>query len=339
MSDDQLMWTDPTWLAEVSAWIDGRLKRHQIHRTGVIEQAHLRPWSTVLRVPTDQGSFYFKALPENLRYEVSVVAGLGERFPDRVPRLLAMDQGRGWMLQFEGGELFRRELVRDPNIQAWFRALAAYAEIQLALADENELISSWRVPDRRPARLPSLIGALIEEGDSLHLGHPEGLSRADLGRISDCMPRLVEMCDELSEGPVPSSLNHGDLHDGNIFLHNGDFVFFDWGDCSLTHPFVSIRTVYVSIENRLGWEENDRRFTPLNDSYLQAWADFGSLEELRAGMRIAQTVAPLVSALSWNRALANLPTRADEYVEPVPRLLEEFLSNLHQMQGDERRSQ
>ncbi len=328
MSDDQLVWTDPAWRAEVTAWIDAQLKRHQIHRIGEIEQPHIRPWSTVLRAPTDQGSFYLKALPENLRHEVEVVAGLGDRFPDRVPRLLAFDPSRGWMLQFDGGRTLRQVLNCTPATQDWLRTLLAYAEMQVGLADDSDLMSSWGVPDRRPSHLPSLIRELIEEAGPLHLGHPKGLSRADRERLGDVMSLLDGLCAELGRGAVPVSLNHGDLHDGNIFLRDRDIVFFDWGDCSLSHPFVSLRTLYVSLETRRGWEEGDPRFPPLTDRYLRAWGHYAEMAELRRLMGLALTVAPLVSALSWRRALTNLSEVDENYIEPVPRLLEEFLANL-----------
>lgn len=334
MRDEQFRWTDPAWLAEAGQWIDDQLKQNGIHRTGELVQPHVRPWSTVLRVPTDRGSFYFKALPDNLRHEVPVVAGLGERFPGRVPRLLAWDRRRGWMLQWEGGELYRQELKRTLDIDSWFRVLSAYAEMQIALAQEHELLLSWGVPDRRPIRLPLLIRALLNNHDALHLDDPRGLSQADLGRLGDCIHRLDELSDELSDGPVPLSLDHGDLHDGNIFVDDGEFIIFDWGDCSLTHPFFSLRTVFVSIENRLGWEEGDRRFAPLLAHYTAAWRSFGESEELHRLAGLALAVAPLVAALRWHRALANLPEGVTDYVEPVPRLLEEFLANLDRIERD-----
>lgn len=321
-------WWEPDAESRLAVWADEQLKRHQIHRLGDLDRHHTRPWSKVLRVPTDQGDFFLKALPENLRYEVAVVAGLADRFPGRVPRLLAADPVRGWMLQFDEGALLRRELKRTSNTELWNSVLSTYASMQVSMAGEDELLRGWKVPDRRPETLVPKIRALIENRAALHLDHPQGLQSGALARLEQALGPLTELCEGLSQGPVPSSLNHGDLHDGNVFVRDGECVIFDWGDSSVSHPFFSLRTVHVSLESRPGWEENDRRFRALDEHYLTFWADYASPGELRRAMRQARIVAPMISALSWHRALANVDPNQDEFVRPVPRLLEEFLANL-----------
>lgn len=59
--DDRIPWTQPGWRAEVIAWIHEALGRRRIRVTGPIEQPHVRPWSTVLRAPTSEGTVFFKA--------------------------------------------------------------------------------------------------------------------------------------------------------------------------------------------------------------------------------------------------------------------------------------
>ncbi|MBI3459947.1 hypothetical protein HY009_03340 [Candidatus Acetothermia bacterium] len=59
--NSQLPWTQPSWLEEAHYWIHTQLERQGIRVNGLIEQPHVRPWSTVLRVPTTEGNIYFKA--------------------------------------------------------------------------------------------------------------------------------------------------------------------------------------------------------------------------------------------------------------------------------------
>jgi hypothetical protein len=49
-------WTDSHFLEQAHAWI-----RAHADVTGPIEQTHREMWSTVLRVPTTQGTLWFKA--------------------------------------------------------------------------------------------------------------------------------------------------------------------------------------------------------------------------------------------------------------------------------------
>ncbi len=52
-------WTETDWFYKVSSWIIAELSLLGIATTGPIEQPHIRPWSTVLRIPTLQGAVYF----------------------------------------------------------------------------------------------------------------------------------------------------------------------------------------------------------------------------------------------------------------------------------------
>ena len=157
-----------------------------------------------------------------------------------------------------------------------------------------------------------------------YLPHVGGAER----QIQQLAPRLRAECDELEAFNIPASLNHGDLHDGNVLVGTGRTIFFDWGDCSLTHPFISLRTVFVSIENSL--ELADYTFSPemaeLRDLYLEPWTRFAPREKLRAAADLARRVAPIVGALGWHMVIATANDAAREkYAAPVPELLQEYL--------------
>ena len=69
---------------------------------------------------------------------------------------------------------------------------------------------------------------------------------------------------------------------GAVIVKNGRITFFDWGDADITHPFVSLRTFFVSIEMSL--ELDDYEFTPemaaLLDIYLKPFGEFATKGEL-----------------------------------------------------------
>ena len=85
------IWTDPLWLAEAHEWIHRQLERTGTGIVGPIEQPHIYPWSTVLRVPTEPGEVYFKANAATFRHEAALVKLLAARRPDCVPPLLAVE--------------------------------------------------------------------------------------------------------------------------------------------------------------------------------------------------------------------------------------------------------
>src|SRR3954469_14869046 len=91
-------WTDPAWLRDAWEWIDRELKRLGVVPAGDLEQSHIEPWSTAMRVPVADGDLWFKANMPALASEAAVVDILGRRRPGSVPELLAIDRERGWML-------------------------------------------------------------------------------------------------------------------------------------------------------------------------------------------------------------------------------------------------
>ncbi len=101
------VWTDPQWLAEAHEWIREQVGRLEAGPITAIDQPHLQPWATVLRVVTGQGDLYFKANGPALRHGAALVELLAARRPDCVPPPLAVDRGRGWMLMADAGTRLR----------------------------------------------------------------------------------------------------------------------------------------------------------------------------------------------------------------------------------------
>ena len=74
-------WVDPAWRVEADSWAEARLEELGLERTGAIEQPHVRPWSTVLRIPTDAGDVWFKANMPGLEHEARL-AGMRAALAD-----------------------------------------------------------------------------------------------------------------------------------------------------------------------------------------------------------------------------------------------------------------
>ena len=90
-------------------------------------------------------------------------------------------------------------------------------------------------------------------------------------------------------------------------------------------PFFSLRTVFVSIENSFGLEEDDPIFEELNRSYLASWRDYGTMADLAAAFEITRRLWSLSTALKYWRFLTHLEGMADEFGDAAPSLMREFL--------------
>jgi hypothetical protein len=313
-------------LDEASAWIGAHLERLGTPITGAIEQPHVRPWSTVLRAPTTAGPVYFKAVTPALIYEAGVTQALEHWLPGSGPALLAVDAQRGWMLMADGGARLRETLKVDRDLRHWEIVLQRYAELQMIVAPHLPELLALGLPDARPATLPQQFARLLADEDVLQLGLPKGLTAEEHQRLHDLAPHVSALCEQLAASSAPDSIDHGDLHDGNVFLRDGHYLFFDWGDSSAGHPFISLRTVFVSVENALGLEERAPEFERLLDAYLQPWTTYAPREELQQTYDIAKCMSPLCAALRWRRAIGALePSARTDYAHAIPSLLREFL--------------
>jgi hypothetical protein len=324
----QIPWEAAGWLKEASDWIEAELGRRAISLTGPIEQPHTYPWSIVLRVPASDGILYFKATAPLPSHEVALTRALAAWRPDCMPELLAVDLKRGWMLMRDAGRMLRDLIRPTRDLEPWVAVLSLYAGLQLEMSGRVSQLLALGVPDRRLAALPGLYTGLLADAEILRIDQPAGLTSAEYGRLQELGPRFAGICAQLASYGIPESLNHGDFHDGNVLLRDGEIVFFDWGDCSVTHPFISLRTVFVSVENSLQLE--DYAFTPemirLRDLYLQSWSGFAPPDKLLEAFTLSRCLAPVVGALAWHPTVASVEGSAREkYQHILPSLLQEFL--------------
>jgi hypothetical protein len=284
-------WTGDVWLADAHAWIGAGVAEQGAHLTGPIEQPHVRPWSTVLRVPTSDGVLWFKANAPALAYEAGVVDVLARRRPDAVPALQAVDRTRGWMLMRDGGVRLREIVEEERDLGRWMDILPRYAGLQLDLADEADELIAIGAPDRRLAGLPAQFAQLLAE-----VG---GLAADERERLDALVPDVDRMCRELGAIGIPETIQHDDLHDGQIFVRDGRYLFFDWGDSCVSHPFFSMA---VTLEGQLAWGLDDVEgsvdITPFRDAYLRPFASYASRGELEAAHATALRLGWICRALN-----------------------------------------
>lgn len=329
------LWQEPHWKEQAHEWIRNETTRQSIQITGEIEHSRLTPWSTLLTIPTDKGRLFFKAIEQETIYEAALTHMLAGLYPDWMPELIAIDISKGWMLVQDCGEPLRTTIRSTLDIQPWEAVITRYAEMQIGLADHVSEFLALGIPDHRPAILPSLLPQLLADEESVMIGHEKGLTSAEYKQVLDLAPRFKQICLDLSEIGLPNSLNHGDLHDANVLLKNGRTIFYDWGDATVTHPFVSLRTCFVSIEMSLKLEEY--AFTPgmesLLDSYLRPWQRFAPKEALRTAYHLSKPVATVTKALAWQQSISQLegPLR-DDYSWILPELFREFLHYMKENQ-------
>jgi len=268
--------------------------RAHVAPVGVIETAHERPWATVLRVPLANGSAWFKACGPVQAFELRLTAALFARWPDRVSEVLGHDEERSWLLLADAGRPIR-EIGNPP--ETWLDLLPRYAELQRGEAARVAEHLAQGVRDLRVATLSSRYEQLLR-GD-LPLG------REGLARLRRFATRFGGLCDDLAARGIPDTMQHDDLHLGNVFARGDQLRIIDWGDASIGHPFTSLVVTFRFLEEVNGLAPTDPWLERLRDAYLEPWGS--GLDETFA---LALRVGAFAHAIAWIRQRDALPEQA-----------------------------
>jgi hypothetical protein len=309
---------------EVLNWVNAILVEQGIPAVSQITAVREMAWSFVARVSHQRGVWYFKCLPPFFNHELEVTRFLTKLAPNTVANYVASDSERGFLLVEDAGPMFRECFDTGFDASLWLDALSQYAHLQIN-AMSHPMLTKLAIPDRNACRLPELVGFDItryfeynsdDETEQLRPEHIETIHRAfrDWGSTID----------ELYRYGISDTINHGDLHDGNLACAQQVRIF-DWGDVSLTHPFMSLRSVLSSISRRGNIPERSPQMEPFIQAYLQPWTQFAPYGELRQMLTHAQKVWSLVSFLSWQHALQNqCDPRSVSYNYALPAVLRSF---------------
>ena len=122
------VWSSNEWRAEATAWIDAQLAEIGTDRTGAVEQPHLRPWSTILAVPTADGRVFFKATGPEVAFEPRLYGLLEQVVPERILVPIAIDAARGWVLLPDGGLPLGERRTGSDLVSAMESVLPLYAQ-------------------------------------------------------------------------------------------------------------------------------------------------------------------------------------------------------------------
>lgn len=266
----------------------------------------MRFWSVLLTVPTDAGRFWFKENNGGERQEAAVVQALASFASDRVVVPLAVDVERGWLLSPDGGPTLQS--LGEHDVPTWVRVVTEYAALQQICAGHEDHLLGAGLRDLRPEVAPDILRTLVDRLGGLPSTDRRHADRTLLDRVDAAMPWLCSAAAALADGPVPSTIEHSDLHPNNAFEPAADsrpLRFFDFGDAVWAHPFCSMLIPIRVLTDQWSCTQSDPRVQSVLDAYLSRWSPYGSVPELRALLDAALLVAPVHRADCWDRLLAH----------------------------------
>jgi Ser/Thr protein kinase RdoA (MazF antagonist) len=273
---------------------------------------------------------FAKAGAGSQRFEPGLLAHLATIDAALLPELVARDEARGWSITVDGGQRARDLEEKEAVLATLEAALPRFARLQRGAAEAGvDRMIALGVPDlRRAAMLPAL-ERLLDDPASL-AGGEEALAGAERAELRARLPELDAAVAALECGPIPSSVDHGDLHDANVYVDGGGRVF-DWGDASIGHPFASLLIVDVALENRFDLIGDTPEARRLHAAYLEPWSDLATPDELERIARTAMRLGGAHKALGWVRMLSLMPAGEVEDWRDAPSIwLRELLVGLRE---------
>jgi len=283
-------WRDASWHDDAESWIRRAASDAGCDPTGPLETVRTTARSAILRVPTAGEALFFKADHGWPPPEAEVVRELARAGQGSLPIVLAADPGRGWMLTRDFGTT-RLEAIDDDD--RWAEAVRLHAELQLGSVDHVPSFLRMGCRDRRGDRLYRAIERLVTETA------PRLLDADERRTLAALLPEIDAACAELSSSSVPPSLVHQDLVGCNIArTAGGDWVFFDWCDTVVGHPFFAVDRLLDDC-----WSD-ERRKRRVIDAYLEPWEHHEGRGRLHELFRCCLRLRVLYEDVRWHDELA-----------------------------------
>jgi hypothetical protein len=286
---DRPPWSRPGWMPRASAWMADRLANIGCPLVDVPQIHALWGLSNVIRGETADGTFYLKGCSPVFPTESAITRILAASDPERLPRVVAVNEAENWLLMGDLGKSF----VGDAPVARWPEGLATHAAIQRRWLGRTDDAAAAGFERRGLAALALQIPRLPE----LSLLTP--MKPESRRRLVAAIPRLVETCEQLAAIGPPEAIVHGDLHPWNVADVDGRSIVFDWSDSCIGHPFLDLVTY-------IGRTRDVAARRACVDAYLAAWSDVLEPDELEEAVRLALPLGALHQVETYRRIVAGV---------------------------------
>ena len=308
-------WAARGWFAGVERWLEDAMAAIGRPVTGPLEQVRVWELSCVLRAPTAAGDVWFKsnAASPLLVNEAVVLGALAGLFPERVPAPLAVDPERGWMVLDDFGE----EVGLVAPLEVVEEVARTFARMQVQATGQVGRLLAAGCQDRRLDRLAEQARAWLPAVEATTelacIDQATWLTDDETAAVRAALPQVLACCAELAGHAVPPSIVHGDLHLANVARSQAGWLFFDWTDACVAHPFLDLATIRRGTAFANAESDGELR-ERLRAVYRSEWASFEPPERLDRALRLAAPLGALHQAVSYRSIVAQLEPPIDAHM-------------------------
>jgi Phosphotransferase enzyme family len=288
------------FLASARRWISSALDAAGMSATGPSEQVRVRPWSTQLVTPTTEGRVWFKANCSGLTHEAALHAELARIGGGFVDPPLAVHVEYGWLLTRDRGPTLAER--GEVTLDQWCALVQEAARLQRHVAG-LPIVRDIGVVDCSPVTVLPRFDVLLDRYASLPPSNLCHLSSNQVRAFQAARPGLEEAVAVLTATSLPVTLNHGDLHPGNVLIVDHQPRLFDFADAQWAAAPEVLGAAW-------GWlvHRTSHPWRKVFDAYREVWSDLitaGDFDELVAA---AMLTLPVNRSLTWTYAVAGAAT-------------------------------
>lgn len=281
------------WLEDVLSWVRSRLANHGTELRGTWTQYNMGPGFSLIRLDTDKGGIWFKAVSERNLREFSITRRLAELDLPHVSPLLAVSEDwHAWLMpEAEGAFLDERA----PET-LWKASARCLAELQIASVSHSQNLIGAGCQDLRTTILKDTVEPFLSGIASLIQRQPvippRRLDTSDLRLIERS---VIAACQELEVLGIPDTLGHSDLNSCNVLVGSGGSVFLDWMQGHVGNPLITFEYLSALRRRLVPGGAVDR---VLRDEYLSAWRCYCPDPKLEQALRLIPLLAPFAYGLT-----------------------------------------
>jgi hypothetical protein len=233
-------WARRGWFDRASAWMAAATARAGRPLTADPTPFFLRGISALLRAQTAGPDLFLKAVFPPFHAEPVLTRLLAERYPESVPRVVAVEPDEGWLIVEDIGSAWVGEVAEAERPSALGRGAAALVEVQRTFATDTAAIRALLDAGAPHRPLSDLVASVATA-----IG-PDGFGVADGGIAPDRAERVVaalaSAVARVEAVGLPESVVHGDFHSGNAALAGDRIVIIDWSDAAISNPAIDLVT-------------------------------------------------------------------------------------------------
>lgn len=272
--------------------------KHDCNSTVMVQM----PWSVVIKLDTDNKTYYLKQTPPGIYIEAQVLDIINKNTSNILtPKVLHRNSElHCFIMESCGNHSLRTKFDGDLDTYKLISGLESYITIQRDLEGNTSDLLNIGVPDWRVKNFPKLYQDLLSKKDMLI---DEGLTEKEIDKLVGLVPKIEGICKEFDGYSIKDTLVNCDFNENNMIIDESSqkISIIDWGESVITHPFFSIASIIHNLARRYELENDGDVLQYIKNTCLSNWQQSASESELEDIYNNILKLIPIYLALSLYR--------------------------------------